>query len=80
MSTLTVDLPAALGRGQEATTLTFAQISLRGVIVFMATLSHRCWRERSTGLRRSFPLLDDFGATWISGLVARSSAATDDQP
>jgi len=47
MSTLTVDLPAALGRGQEATTLTFAQISLRGVIVFMAMLAIiRCGDRR----------------------------------
>lgn len=47
MSTLIVDLPAALGLGQEPTTLTFVQISLRGVIVFMTTLAIiRCGDRR----------------------------------
>ena len=38
MSYLNIDLQAALGLGQEAAALTFMQISLRGVIVFIATL------------------------------------------
>lgn len=38
MSYLTIDLQAALGLGHEAAALTFMQISLRGVIVFIATL------------------------------------------
>ena len=38
MPSLLFDLNTLLGLGREATALTFLQISLRGVIVFIATL------------------------------------------
>jgi uncharacterized membrane protein YcaP (DUF421 family) len=38
MSTFFAHLDAALGLGRDATALTFVQISLRGVIVFLAAL------------------------------------------
>ena len=55
MLILALDLPAALGLGQEATTLTFVQISLRGVIVFMATLAIiRCGDRRFLSQKTAF--------------------------
>ena len=38
MSTMLVHLDALLGLGREAAGLTFPQISLRGAVVFAATL------------------------------------------
>src|SRR5437016_12474250 len=38
MSTVVANLEALLGLGREATSLTFLQISLRGVIVFVSAL------------------------------------------
>src|SRR5207342_305681 len=45
MPHLNFDVDAALGVGREATALTFAQISLRGIIVFVATLTDLRKRE-----------------------------------
>ena len=38
MSQLLIDVDAVLGLGRDAATLTVAQISMRGVIVFIAAL------------------------------------------
>jgi uncharacterized membrane protein YcaP (DUF421 family) len=74
MSTLTVDLPAALGLGQEATTLTFVQISLRGVIVFMATLAIiRCGDRRFLSQKTAFDAVLGF---ILASMLARAVNGT----
>jgi uncharacterized membrane protein YcaP (DUF421 family) len=74
MSILTLDLPAALGLGQEATTLTFVQISLRGVIVFMATLAIiRCGDRRFLSQKTAFDAVLGF---ILASMLARAVNGT----
>ena len=55
MPTLPFDFTSALGLGREATELTFAQISLRGIIVFLAALAIvRCGDRRFLSQKTAF--------------------------
>lgn len=74
MLILALDLPAALGLGQEATTLTFVQISLRGVIVFMATLAIiRCGDRRFLSQKTAFDAVLGF---ILASMLARAVNGT----
>jgi len=74
MSTLGVHLTAALGLGQEATTLTFAQISLRGVVVFIVTLAIiRCGDRRFLSQKTAFDAVLGF---ILASMLARAVNGT----
>ena len=65
-----VDLTTLLGLGQDATTLTFLQISLRGVIVFVATLAIvRCGDRRFLSQKTAFDAVLGF---ILASMLARA--------
>ena len=74
MSTLAVHLTAALGLGQEATALTFVQISLRGIIVFIVTLAIiRCGDRRFLSQKTAFDAVLGF---ILASMLARAVNGT----
>ena len=74
MSTLIPDLAVALGLGQEATALTLAQVSLRGVIVFIATLAIiRCGDRRFLSQKTAFDAVLGF---ILASMLARAVNGT----
>jgi uncharacterized membrane protein YcaP (DUF421 family) len=65
---------AALGLGREATALTFAQISLRGVIVFVAALAIvRCGDRRFLSQKTAFDAVLGF---ILASMLARAVNGT----
>jgi uncharacterized membrane protein YcaP (DUF421 family) len=74
MPDLTFDFSAALGLGRDATTLTFIQISLRGVIVFIATLIIiRCGDRRFLSQKTAFDAVLGF---ILASMLARAVNGT----
>jgi uncharacterized membrane protein YcaP (DUF421 family) len=74
MPHLTFDVGAALGLGREATALTFAQISLRGVIVFVATvIIIRCGDRRFLSQKTAFDAVLGF---ILASMLARAVNGT----
>lgn len=70
MPTLTFDLNALLGLGQEAAALTFLQISLRGIIVFVATVAIiRCGDRRFLSQKTPFDAVLGF---ILASMLARA--------
>jgi len=68
------DLNALLGLGDEATALTFLQISLRGVIVFIATLAIiRCGDRRFLSQKTAFDAVLGF---ILASMLARAVNGT----
>jgi uncharacterized membrane protein YcaP (DUF421 family) len=68
------DLTAALGLGREATALTFLQISLRGVIVFFASLVIvRCGDRRFLSQKTAFDAVLGF---ILASMLARAVNGT----
>jgi len=68
------DLTALLGLESEATTLTFLQISLRGVIVFIATLAIiRCGDRRFLSQKTAFDAVLGF---ILASMLARAVNGT----
>jgi uncharacterized membrane protein YcaP (DUF421 family) len=68
------DLDALLGLGYEATALTFLQISLRGVIVFIATLAIiRCGDRRFLSQKTAFDAVLGF---ILASMLARAVNGT----
>jgi uncharacterized membrane protein YcaP (DUF421 family) len=69
-----VDLNTLLGLGREATALTFLQISLRGVIVFIATLIIvRCGDRRFLSQKTAFDAVLGF---ILASMLARAVNGT----
>src|SRR5437016_14490131 len=74
MSTVVANLEALLGLGREATSLTFLQISLRGVIVFMAALVIvRCGDRRFLSQKTAFDAVLGF---ILASMLARAVNGT----
>src|SRR5437016_2005750 len=74
MPHLTFDVGAALGLGQEATALTFLQISLRGMIVFVATvIIVRCGDRRFLSQKTAFDAVLGF---ILASMLARAVNGT----
>jgi len=74
MSQLLTYVDAALGLGQDAATLTFAQISLRGVIVFVAALVIvRCADRRFLSQKTAFDAVLGF---ILASMLARAVNGT----
>src|SRR6186997_1447792 len=74
MSQLWMNLDAALGLGRDAATLTFAQISLRGVIVFIAALVIvRCGDRRFLSQKTAFDAVLGF---ILASMLARAVNGT----
>jgi len=69
-----IDLETALGLGREATALTFTQISLRGIIVFVATLVVvRCGDRRFLSQKTAFDAVLGF---MLASMLARAVNGT----
>jgi uncharacterized membrane protein YcaP (DUF421 family) len=69
-----IDVSAALGLGREATELTFMQISLRGVIVFFASLIIvRCGDRRFLSQKTAFDAVLGF---ILASMLARAVNGT----
>jgi uncharacterized membrane protein YcaP (DUF421 family) len=74
MSNLFPALDAVLGLGREAGDLTFLQISLRGVIVFVATARHRpVWRSPLLSQKTAFDAVLGF---ILASMLARAVNGT----
>jgi len=74
MSTLLAHLEALLGLGREAASLTFLQISLRGVLVFAATLVIvRCGDRRFLSQKTAFDAVLGF---ILASMLARAVNGT----
>jgi uncharacterized membrane protein YcaP (DUF421 family) len=74
MLRLPFDLNSLLGLGREATALTFLQISLRGVIVFIATLIIvRCGDRRFLSQKTAFDAVLGF---ILASMLARAVNGT----
>ncbi|HEY7289067.1 MAG TPA: YetF domain-containing protein [Vicinamibacterales bacterium] len=74
MSTVLSQMNAALGLGQNALTLTFLQISLRGVIVFIATIVMiRCGDRRFLSQKTAFDAVLGF---ILASMLARAVNGT----
>jgi len=74
MPHLPLDLATALGLGHQATELTFAQISLRGVIVFAAALAIvRCGDRRFLSQKTAFDAVLGF---ILASMLARAVNGT----
>ena len=74
MLDLTFDVDGILGLGREATALTFTQISLRGVIVFVATLIIvRCGDRRFLSQKSAFDAVLGF---ILASMLARAVNGT----
>ena len=74
MPTLPFDLANALGLGREATELTFTQISLRGIIVFVAALAIvRCGDRRFLSQKTAFDAVLGF---ILASMLARAVNGT----
>jgi uncharacterized membrane protein YcaP (DUF421 family) len=74
MPTFPFDLAAALGLGREATELTFLQISLRGIIVFVAALAIiRCGDRRFLSQKTAFDAVLGF---ILASMLARAVNGT----
>jgi uncharacterized membrane protein YcaP (DUF421 family) len=74
MPHFTFDISAALGLGRDATALTFTQISLRGVIVFIATLVIvRCGDRRFLSQKTAFDAVLGF---ILASMLARAVNGT----
>jgi uncharacterized membrane protein YcaP (DUF421 family) len=74
MSYLTFDVGDALGLGREATALTFTQISLRGMVVFVATLIIvRCGDRRFLSQKTAFDAVLGF---ILASMLARAVNGT----
>src|SRR6187401_3171372 len=74
MPTLPFDLANTLGLGREATELTFTQISLRGIIVFIATLVIvRCADRRFLSQKTAFDAVLGF---ILASMLARAVNGT----
>ena len=74
MSGLSVDATALLGLGRDATSLTFLQISLRGVIVFFAALVIvRCGDRRFLSQKTAFDAVLGF---ILASMLARAVNGT----
>ena len=74
MSQLLIHLDAALGLGRDAASLTFAQISLRGVIVFIAALVIvRCGDRRFLSQKTAFDAVLGF---ILASMLARAVNGT----
>jgi uncharacterized membrane protein YcaP (DUF421 family) len=74
MSILSVDLTAVLGLGREATDLTFMQISLRAIIVFVCALAIvRCGDRRFLSQKTAFDAVLGF---ILASMLARAVNGT----
>ena len=74
MPTLPFDLANTLGLGREATELTFTQISLRGIIVFLAALAIvRCGDRRFLSQKTAFDAVLGF---ILASMLARAVNGT----
>ena len=74
MSGLSVDATALLGLGRDATSLTFLQISLRGIIVFFAALVIvRCGDRRFLSQKTAFDAVLGF---ILASMLARAVNGT----
>ena len=74
MSTVLADLGALLGLGREAASLTFVQISLRGMIVFLAALVIvRCGDRRFLSQKTAFDVVLGF---ILASMLARAVNGT----
>jgi uncharacterized membrane protein YcaP (DUF421 family) len=74
MSTVIADLGALLGVGRDAASLTFVQISLRGVVVFAATLVIvRCGDRRFLSQKTAFDVVLGF---ILASMLARAVNGT----
>jgi len=74
METFYASLEAALGLGREATALTFVQISLRGIVVFAATLAIvRCGDRRFLSGKTAFDVVLGF---ILASMLARAVNGT----
>jgi uncharacterized membrane protein YcaP (DUF421 family) len=74
MSTLLANVEALLGLGREATALSFLQISLRGIIVFVATLVIiRCGDRRFLSQKTAFDAVLGF---ILASMLARAVNGT----
>ena len=74
MSDLSVDITAVLGLGREATALTFTQISLRAVIVFVSALAIvRCGDRRFLSQKTAFDAVLGF---ILASMLARAVNGT----
>lgn len=74
MSTAVANVEALLGLGREAASLTFVQISLRGIIVFMATLVIvRCGDRRFLSQKTAFDAVLGF---ILASMLARAVNGT----
>src|SRR6187549_3861604 len=74
MPTLPFDLANTLGLGREATELTFTQISLRGIIVFVAALAIvRCGDRRFLSQKTAFDAVLGF---ILASMLARAVNGT----
>jgi len=74
MSTVIANLEALLGLGYQATSLTFLQISLRGVVVFVATLVIvRCGDRRFLSQKTAFDAVLGF---ILASMLARAVNGT----
>jgi len=74
MPPLALDISTTLGLGRDATALTFAQISLRGVIVFAAALVIvRCGDRRFLSQKTAFDAVLGF---ILASMLARAVNGT----
>jgi len=74
MAHFTFDISTALGLGRDATALTFTQISLRGIIVFIATLVIvRCGDRRFLSQKTAFDAVLGF---ILASMLARAVNGT----
>jgi uncharacterized membrane protein YcaP (DUF421 family) len=74
MATFTLHLNELLGLGQQAATLTFLQVSLRGVVVFIATLAIiRCGDRRFLSQKTAFDAVLGF---ILASMLARAVNGT----
>ena len=74
MPTLPFDLAVILGLGHQATDLTFTQISLRGIIVFVAALAIvRCGDRRFLSQKTAFDAVLGF---ILASMLARAVNGT----
>src|SRR4029450_11009681 len=76
MSTVIANLEALLGLGYQATSLTFLQISLRGVVVFVATLVIvRCGDRRFLSQKTAFDAVLGFIRAAVLAAAVNGTAA-----
>src|SRR5437870_10102586 len=74
MSNMVTNLEALLGLGREAASLTFLQVSLRGVVVFVATLVIvRCGDRRFLSQKTAFDAVLGF---ILASMLARAVNGT----